>query len=102
MVHTGHIGINDGSAVVREVHVFAGNAGEDLAGLRAKVDDIIAGHTNGDWSTAVGKAVKRYVNSVSKVSRMTGTHISVTHAPLRSGTPNGIAWKALYTATTPG
>jgi hypothetical protein len=39
---------------------------------------------------------------VSKVSRMTGTHISVTHAPLRSGTPNGIAWKALYTATTPG
>lgn len=101
-VHTCHVGVDDGSAIPWEIHVFAGNAGEDLAGRRAKVDDIVSGDTNRDWSTSIWEAVKRYVRSVPQISRIIDTHISVIHAPLRSGTPNGMAWNALKVATTPG
>lgn len=101
MIRTCYVGIDDSCAIVREVHVFAGNTREDLAGRRAKVYDIVSSDSNGDWSAAIGKAVKRYVSTISCIS-WTSTHISVMHAPFRSGTPNGMAWNALNVATTPG
>ena len=102
MILTCHVGVDDSGPVPREIHVFAGNAGEDLAGRRAKGDNIISSDTNGNRSAAIRKAVTRCVSSMPWIPRTNETHISVIHAPLRSGTPNGMAWNALYVAVTPG
>ena len=91
MIRTNHVGVDDSRGIVREIHIFAGTAREDLRGRRAKVDDIISSDANGNWSTIIGKAVGNFVSSMPCISWTTDTHIPVIHAPLRSGTSNGMA-----------